>query len=299
MSRRRRGRVVNGVLLLDKPGGITSNRALQRARHLLDAKKAGHTGTLDPMASGLLPLTFGEATKFSQLLLDSDKVYEAEISLGSETDSGDADGDVTSTAPVEVETAHIEPVLAGFRGDIEQVPPKFSALKRDGRPLYEYARAGIDIEVQPRPVTIHALDQLAFDGTKLSVRVHCSKGTYIRSLAVDIGRALGCGAHLSGLRRTAIGSFTADEAVTLQTLESAPEPAAWLAAVDAMASHFPLRVLDEMQSRRLLHGQPVAVEGLAEGTWRLYGPDRDFLGLGLYEEEIGCLVARRLIATGH
>ena len=200
-------RVVDGVLLLDKSQGVSSNGALQTARRLLNAAKAGHTGTLDPMASGLLPLTFGEATKFSQMLLDADKVYEAVVQLGVDTDSGDADGAVIATRPVAVDRAALEAVLTRFRGEIEQVPPMYSALKRDGKALYEYAREGIELEREARRVTIHALELLDFAGERFAIRVHCSKGTYIRSLAMDIGAALGCGAHLCALRRTAIGAF--------------------------------------------------------------------------------------------
>ena len=242
------------MLLLDKPQGLSSNTALQTARRLFNAAKAGHTGTLDPMATGLLPLTFGEATKFSQMLLDADKTYEAVVQLGVETDSGDAEGSVVATHPVAVDLAQLEAVLARFRGEIEQVPPMYSALKRNGKALYEYARAGIEVEREARRVTIHALDLLDFGGDRFTVRVACSKGTYIRSLAMDIGAALGCGAHLSALRRTRIGPFDVADAVSLDTLEACAAEArvGLLASADTLVAVYPELQLDGEQARGLL-----------------------------------------------
>ncbi|SEF43985.1 tRNA pseudouridine(55) synthase TruB [Thauera chlorobenzoica] len=295
-------RVVDGVLLLDKPQGLSSNTALQAARRLFRAAKAGHTGTLDPMASGLLPLTFGEATKFSQMLLDADKTYEAVVQLGVETDSGDADGVVIATRPVAVGLAQLEAVLARFRGEIEQIPPMYSALKRDGKALYEYARAGIELERAPRRVCIHALDLLSFDGDRLIFRVACSKGTYIRSLAMDIGTTLGCGAHLCGLRRTVIGRFRVDEAVTLAQLEAAAEDdrGRLLAPVDALVAEFPALELDADAASGLLQGRVLSLATGAPGEagkiLRVYGPG-GFLGLGQWQAD-GRLAPRRLIATG-
>ncbi|ENO90504.1 tRNA pseudouridine(55) synthase TruB [Thauera linaloolentis] len=291
-------RAVDGVLLLDKPQGMSSNGALQAARRLFNAAKAGHTGTLDPMASGLLPLTFGEATKFSQMLLDADKTYEAVVQLGIETDSGDADGTVLATHPVDVDRARLDAVLGRFRGDIEQVPPMYSALKRDGKALYEYARAGVEIEREARRVSIHALDLLAFADTRFTIRVACSKGTYIRSLAMDIGSALGCGAHLCALRRTRIGPFGLDGAVTLDALEGcAPEARdGMLAPADALVAVYPECRLDAEQARGLLQGRVLTLDRTGvEGLVRVYGP-RGFLGLGQWQEG-GRLAARRLIAT--
>ena len=290
--------IVDGVLLLDKPLGMSSNGALQAARRLLNAAKAGHTGTLDPMASGLLPLTFGEATKFSQMLLDADKTYEAVVQLGIETDSGDAEGAVLATRPVTVGRAQLEAVLDGFRGDIEQVPPMYSALKRDGKALYEYARAGIEVEREARKVRIHALELLAFADTRFSIRVACSKGTYIRSLAMDIGAALGCGAHLCALRRTRIGAFDVADALTLEVLEARPAEtrAALLAPADALVAAYPACRLDAEQARGLLQGRVLALGDTGvEGLVRVYGP-QGFLGLG--QQRGGKLAARRLIATG-
>jgi len=292
-------RIVDGVLLLDKAQGSSSNHALQAARRLLNAAKAGHTGTLDPMASGLLPLTFGEATKFSQMLLDADKTYEAVVQLGVETDSGDADGRVIATHAVSVSEARLAEVVAGFRGDIEQVPPMYSALKRDGKALYEYARQGIEVERAARRVTIHALDLLDFAGDRFSMRVACSKGTYIRTLAMDIGAALGCGAHLCGLRRTRIGPFDVCEAVTLERLESCPaeERDALLAPVDTLVREFGEVLLEAEQAAWLLQGRTLRlVPSGTPGPVRAYGP-QGFLGLACWQAD-GTLAPRRLIATG-
>ncbi len=291
-------RAVDGVLLLDKPSGLTSNAALQTARRLLNAAKAGHTGTLDPMASGLLPLTFGEATKFSQMLLDADKSYEAQVRLGVQTDSGDADGAVIATRPVEVDEARLQAALARFRGEIEQVPPMYSALKRDGKALYEYARAGIEVEREARRVAIHALELVAFSGERFSIRVDCSKGTYIRSLAMDIGAVLGCGAHLCGLRRTRIGRFEAADAVTLEALEAAPADArdALLEPVDALVAHLDAVSLDADEARALMQGRTLARTGAGgEGLARAYGPD-GFLGLVQWQGG-NTIMPKRLIAT--
>jgi tRNA pseudouridine55 synthase len=302
-------RAVDGVLLLDKPSGITSNAALQTARRLLAAKKAGHTGTLDPMASGLLPLTFGEATKFSQMLLDADKVYEAGIKPGIQTDTGDAEGKVVSIQPVAFDETQLREVLARFTGEIEQTPPMYSALKRNGKPLYEYARAGIEIERTPRRVTIFELTLLAFQKDHFTLRVACSKGVYIRSLAMDIGEALGCGAHLNALRRTRIGDFDLSGSVTLDAVE-ATAPAqrdALLAPTDALLRGFPKLELDNASARLILQGQPLypptqsgkesnGICGTPGDCVRLYGPD-GFLGLGQWKED-GRLWPKRLIASG-
>jgi len=294
---------VDGVLLLDKPAGRTSNAALQNARRLLNARKAGHTGTLDPLASGLLPLTFGEATKFSQMLLDADKVYEAEIRLGIETDSGDAEGEVLATKPVTVDEATLRRALARFTGEIEQIPPMHSALKRNGKPLYEYARAGIEVERAPRKVTISECALLRFDGGRLDIRVACSKGTYIRSLAIDIGRALGCGAHLDALRRTRIGAFDLSRAVTLEALDAtAPDSrSALLAPVDTLVTAFPRLDLDPDAAQLILQGQPLPPHKTGTGKTtpgictRLYGP-QGFLGLGQWKDD-GRVWPKRLIAS--
>lgn len=219
-------RAVHGMVLLDKPLGLSSNQALQKAKWLLRAEKAGHTGTLDPLASGVLPLCFGAATKFSQLHLDADKTYDAVALLGITTSTGDAEGARVSERPVVVDAQAVQRVQAQFTGPIVQTPPMHSALKKDGKPLYEYARAGIEVEREPRNVTIHALQLVLHeqDGVaSLHMRVRCSKGSYIRTLAQDIGEALGCGAHLSGLRRIETGGFLLDDCVTLEALEQMSE----------------------------------------------------------------------------
>ena len=288
---------IDGVLLLDKPVGITSNAALQRVRRLLNAAKAGHTGTLDPMASGLLPLTFGESTKFSQRLLDADKVYEASVRLGIDTDSGDADGQVLAEHEPVTDEALIHSVIAGFVGEIEQLPPMYSALKRDGKALYEYARAGIEVERTPRKVCIHSIEVLGIDGPIVRIRTHVSKGTYIRSLAMDVGQALGCGAHLSALRRTAIGPFRVDDAVTLDALEALDASArrAQLAPVDALLAALPTHRLSAGEAGALLNGAVLSQPALAPGEYRAYGPT-GFLGLVEVDAE-GRLRSRRLVTT--
>lgn len=232
----RRGQLLDGVLLLDKPEGLSSNHALQRAKRTLDARKAGHTGTLDPFATGLLICCFGRTTKIAGAMLDADKVYEATVLFGEETDSGDLTGNVVTRVDAfeGVGLEQLESVLPAFRGEIEQIPPMYSALKRDGKPLYKYAREGIEVERAPRRVTIHNLKLLAFDGRQARLSVHCSKGTYIRTLAQDIGRALGCGAHLVALRRTAVGPFTIEGAVALDALQTMTDAVSALIAPDKL-----------------------------------------------------------------
>lgn len=272
---------VDGVLLLDKPLGMSSNDALQKARRLFSAAKGGHTGTLDPLATGLLPLCFGEATKFSADLLDADKVYEADIQLGVTTDSGDAEGQVIATAAVNLEIGQISAVLERFIGDISQVPPMHSALKRDGRPLYELARQGIEVEREARAVTIHRIDLLAFAGDRLQIRVACSKGTYIRVLAADIGLALGCGAHLAGLRRSGVGDLTLAGSVTLAQLDAMPEAdrLAFLQPVDALLQSLPSVQLDGEAAQRFRHGNPVDLPAGLAGKIRVYADGR-LIGVG-------------------
>lgn len=297
MARARRGDPVDGVLLLDKPSGITSNLALQRARRLLAAAKAGHTGTLDPMASGLLPLTFGEATKFSSDLLDAAKTYEAEIALGISTSTGDAEGEVTSRNEVAVARSEVETVLRRFSGAIEQTPPMYSALKRDGRPLYEYARAGVEVDRAPRAVTIHRLEMIAFEHAHLRIVVECSKGTYVRVLAEDIGRGLGCGAHLAALRRTRVGDLSLDDATTLDTLEALTLEARRerLLPLDALIGRLPHVELDASLADRFAHGQRLALgPGHPCGRVRVVGPRARLLGIAQIDEH-GLLAPRRLV----
>ena len=281
MQFKRTWKQVDGVLLLDKPLGMTSNDALQKARRLFSAAKGGHTGTLDPLATGLLPLCFGEATKFSADLLDADKTYEAVLKLGVTTDSGDAEGQVTSTATVDVNKAQIAEVLPQFVGDIQQIPPMHSALKRNGRPLYELARKGIEVEREPRAVTIFAIDCLDFSGDSLTLRVACSKGTYIRVLAADIGKALGCGAHLAALRRTVVGDIRLEKTVTLAELETLDEGARMerLLPVDALLQSLPVVSVEGAEADRFSHGNPVSLPAGLSGKIRVYADGR-LIGVG-------------------
>lgn len=301
----RKARVpVHGVLLLDKGVGMSSNDALVQAKRLLNARKAGHTGTLDPFATGLLPLCFGEATKFSQDLLEADKTYETCVHLGVTTATGDTEGEVLQRCAVDASLEQVEAVLTRFRGEIEQVPPMHSALKRDGKPLYEYARAGVTLEREARRVTIHALELLDYRPPFLDLRVSCSKGTYIRVLGEDIGAALGCGAHLQTLRRTGVGRLNIDQALPLERLGalSESERASLLAPVDALLSSFPALHLPPALAERFLHGQRLALgkEGIAmpgPGRVRVYRQDTaNLLGSAILHEH-GVLAPERLIAT--
>lgn len=283
LSTKRIKRDVSGVLLLDKPVGITSNTALQIAKRLYRAAKAGHTGILDPMASGLLPLCLGEATKFAQYPTDADKIYEAVIKLGANTDTGDAEGQILQQRPVAASLDDIERVVNQFRGPIMQTPPMYSALKHQGQPLYKYARKGIDIERAPRAVTLHQIDILRFEDDTLSIRVACSKGTYIRVLAEDIGMRLGCGAHLIGLRRTHVGAFTLSQAMTLEALEAAPESERdrYLLPPDQLVSGLPEIKLDQDAAYYLRQGQAIWLPKLAlQQRFRIYDEKHTFIGVG-------------------
>ncbi len=296
-------RRLDGVLLLDKAIGISSNHALQAARRLFRAEKAGHTGTLDPLASGLLPLCFGEATKFSGELLEADKQYLATVQLGATTDTADAEGKVLVRRPVTLAPGELLEVLGGFRGEIEQVPPMYSALKRDGKPLYEYARAGVEIERKARRVFIHELELVGSDmataDDRFAFSVRCSKGTYVRTLAADIGEQLGCGAHLAALRRTAIGVDGLDRAHTLDELERLDPEARdrLLLPVDFLLAGLEKVDLDAMAAARLCNGQVVARRGEAGCRVRAYDDQGRFLGLCL---QVGddTLKPMRLIAGG-
>ncbi len=286
MARRRRGLPVNGVLLLDKPKGLSSNHALQRARRLFQAQKAGHTGTLDPMATGLLPVCFGEATKFSAHLLAADKVYRTRVELGAVTDTGDAEGEVVERPAVPLlAAADVEAVLASFRGEIEQVPPMYSALKHQGRKLYELAREGKSIERAARRVTVYDARLLDFEGEAFELHVKVSKGTYVRTLAEDIGRALGTGAHISALRRLETGPFAEGGMLVLEALEALPDQTAreaMLLPVDVLVAHLPRLEVDAVEAAHLNQGRAARVDASGIGTGetaRLYC-DGVFLGLG-------------------
>ncbi|MYM32043.1 tRNA pseudouridine(55) synthase TruB [Duganella sp. CY15W] len=293
--------LVDGVLLLDKPVGLSSNDALIKAKRILNAKKAGHTGTLDPFATGLLPLCFGEATKFSQDLLEADKSYDTTVHLGQTTDTGDTEGQVLETREVHVTLAQIEAVLAQFRGPIKQVPPMYSALKRDGKPLYEYAREGITLEREARDVVIHKLELISYEAPFLKLSVTCSKGTYIRVLGEDIGAALGCGAHLNALRRTQVGELTTDRMITLDDLAAHAAPLDLLSPVDALLSSFPSLQLNADLAKRFLNGQrlplgkePSITVPQYQGRVRVYLDDK-LLGTAILGE-YSILAPERLIA---
>jgi tRNA pseudouridine55 synthase len=288
---------IDGVLLLNKQVGITSNAALQKAKWLLNAKKAGHTGTLDPFADGLLPLCFGEATKFSAYLLDADKRYRAVLQLGVTTTTGDPEGEILATREVDISRAAVEAVLPSFMGEIEQIPPMHSALKHQGRPLYEYARAGIEIERPPRKVTIRSLELIECAPPRLVLDVQCSAGTYIRTLAQDLGAALGCGAHLTALTRTAAGGFNLGQAHTLAELEALDptQRQALLLSADCLVAHLPAVQLDESGVAALCQGRSVAHPAAEPGLTRVYAAPHTFIGLA--DADAGHLVPRRLIAT--
>ncbi|MEW6133089.1 MAG: tRNA pseudouridine(55) synthase TruB [Pseudomonadota bacterium] len=288
--------LIDGVLLLDKPAGWTSNAALQKAKRLFNAAKAGHTGTLDPFASGLLPVCFGQATKFSSHALHGDKTYRAILKLGITTTTGDVEGDALETRPVEVKLETVLRLLPKFTGPLLQTPPMYSALKHQGRPLYEYARAGIEIERKPREVTIYSLDAERMAEDELTISVRCSGGTYIRTLAEDIGRALGCGAHLIALTRTGSGEFSLNQAVGLEALENMNERQrmASLLKPDALVAHLPRLDVDADTALWLLQGKhPAKPAGCPfQGMARVYAP-QGFLGLVEVGEK---LVPARLMA---
>ncbi|NOS97012.1 MAG: tRNA pseudouridine(55) synthase TruB [Methylotenera sp.] len=290
---------INGVLLLDKPIGYSSNQALQKAKWLLQAAKAGHTGTLDPLATGLLPLCFGEATKFAHYLTDADKTYFATIKLGITTNTGDAEGEVITTKPVNVSQAQFEQACQQFVGEISQTPPMYSALKHEGKALYEYARAGVEIERKSRLITIHSITQNAFEHDVASITVTCSKGTYIRTLAEDIGNALGCGAHLIGLRRTATANYNITQTITLEQFEAmtAEQRIAALMPLDSAVLHLPAITLDADSSFYLQQGQAIWQSGkIPQGLIRLYTEQAQFLGLGEQQSD-GKITPKRLIVS--
>jgi len=288
---------INGILLLDKPLGFSSNQALQKIKWLLQAAKAGHTGTLDPLATGLLPLCFGEATKFAHYLTDADKTYIATIKLGATTTTGDAEGEVLATHEVNVSQIDFEKACRLFVGEISQTPPMYSALKFEGKALYEYARAGVEIERKSRLVTIHSIEVNAFAGDVATITVTCSKGTYIRTLAEDIGKTLGCGAHLIGLRRTATANYLIAQAMTLEQFEamSAEERMACLAPPDTAVLDLPAITLDADSAFYLMQGQAVWRSGeVPQGLLRLYDEQQHFLGLGEQQTD-GKIAPKRLM----
>ncbi|MBT3412220.1 MAG: tRNA pseudouridine(55) synthase TruB [Halieaceae bacterium] len=307
MARRRRGRAVSGILVLDKPLGVSSNHALQAAKRLYFAAKAGHTGSLDPLATGVLPLCFGEATKFSQYLLDADKAYQSTFVLGTVTDSGDAEGQILETNDAsDVGEADVQQALEAFRGEIEQVPSMFSAIKQNGQPLYKLARQGIEVERKSRTVVIKKLELLEFrpgERPEADIYLECSKGTYVRSIAEDLGQALGCGAHVSALRRTKAGPFSLEDSVTMNTLETLKQNDAvaqmddLLLPADTAVKSLPLVELGESGGFYMRQGQPVLVPNApGSGMVRVALETGEFLGVGEILDD-GRVAPRRLIVT--
>lgn len=303
MGRRRRGRDVSGILVLDKPQGLSSNDAVQKAKRLFNARKVGHTGALDPLATGVLPLCFGEATKFSQYLLSSDKKYWVRIKLGVATDSGDADGQVTETRPVTgVDAGKIEDALRFFRGEIDQVPSMFSAIKHKGQPLYKLARQGIEIEREARRVTVYSNELLGFEGDCLELSIHCSKGTYVRTIAEELGEILGCGAHVIALRRLAAGPYEESDLVTFEQLETAVQDGSldpFLLPVASAVREWPEVTLTDNTAYYLRQGQPVIVPHAPTSGWvRLSEVDSEdgtkFIGVGEILDD-GRVAPRRLV----
>lgn len=301
MARRRSGRVVNGILLLDKSTGMTSNKALQTAKHLFKAQKAGHTGSLDPLATGLLPLCFGEATKISGFLLDADKSYTATCKLGVRTNSADSDGDVIDTRPVTgIDKDLVQQSFQTFLGEIEQIPPMHSAIKQNGVPLYKLAHKGLEVARESRPVTIHEIRLVRLDGDELEIFVRCSKGTYIRTLADDIGEALGCGAHITALRREGVDPFNSEGMVTLAQLEELAEQGTealdqLLLPMEAAINQWPAVELSADAAFYVRQGQAVFVAKLpGQGLVRLYEGKTDFMGIGIIMDD-GKVAPKRLM----
>lgn len=299
--RRQKGRDIDGILLLDKPIGMTSNAALQTVKRLFHASKAGHTGNLDPLATGLLPICLGEATKISSFLLDSDKRYIGTCKLGVTTRTADAEGEVLETRLIDNLTeSHVNEVLHHFMGEIEQIPPMHSAVKVNGTPLYKLAHKGMEIERKPRKVTIYDLKMLRLEGDELEIELRCSKGTYVRTLAEDIGEALGCGAHLSALRRTASGPFEIDQSVSLAELEHMAEDGfsvldALLLPIERALSDWPAVSLTDNSAYYVQQGQAVQVPKAPTSGWvRLHRQDGNFLGVGHILED-GRVAPKRLI----
>ncbi len=300
--RRQKGRNVQGILLLDKPLGETSNSALQKVKHLYQARKAGHTGSLDPLADGLLPICFGGATKISAFLLDADKRYWVRVRLGETTTTADAEGEILQRRPVEgIDRERVEAVLERFRGEIQQIPPMYSAVKHKGERLYKLARDGVEVEREPRTVHIHELELLRFEPPELELNVRCTKGTYVRTLAEDIGEALGCGAHVIGLRRTGVGPYGDDHLVTMEQIEATLESDGLagldrlLLPVESALMHWPEIRLGADSAFYVRQGQPVLVPNApTEGRVRLYDADDRFLGVGEILDD-GRVAPRRLL----
>lgn len=300
MARKKRNcNKINGILLLDKPRGLTSNKALQAVKHLYGACKVGHTGSLDPLATGLLPLCFGEATKMSQFLLDADKHYWVVVKLGEETTTFDTEGEVTSTKSVNVTQRALDRALQSFVGDIEQIPPMYSAVKIDGQPLYKLARKGVTVERAPRPVTIHEISGLKWQSEdEIEMEIRCTKGTYIRTLAHDLGQLLGCGAHVQELRRLGVGGLDLRDAFTMAYLEQSDDLNALIMPLAESLQHYPGITLTTLATHYLLQGQPVSVRHDCQPGWvRLHDQDALFLGMGIVLDD-GRVAPKRLVHLG-
>ncbi|HIJ23777.1 MAG: tRNA pseudouridine(55) synthase TruB [Gammaproteobacteria bacterium] len=304
--RNRKGRNVSGILLLDKPAGITSNGALQRVKSLFFAQKAGHTGSLDPIATGILPICLGEATKFSGFLLNANKSYLAECQLGVVTRSGDTEGEVVSERPVEkMSEERIRQALQQFEGEIQQIPPMHSAVKVNGQPLYKLAHQGLEIEREPRTVTIYELEFVSYDAEseRMEIHVHCSKGTYVRTLVEDIGEILECGAHVTALRRTTLGPYLEQDLLTLEQLEIVRDEEGKegldqrLLSLDTAVDDYEAVQLDADSSYYVRQGQPVQISGAPDEGWvRIYDESNKFLGVGEIIDD-GRVAPRRLVAS--
>ncbi|MGD8170922.1 tRNA pseudouridine(55) synthase TruB [Vibrio sp. TRT 21S02] len=308
MARRRKGRPINGVVLLDKPTGISSNDALQKVKRIYFAEKAGHTGALDPLATGMLPICLGEATKFSQFLLDSDKRYRVIAKLGERTNTSDSDGEVVETRPVNVVLEQLEACIDKFRGESDQIPSMFSALKYQGKPLYEYARQGIDVPRESRKITVYEIILHRFESDEVEMEVHCSKGTYIRTIVDDLGEMLGCGAHVTMLRRTAVANYPYEKMVTLEQLNDLLEQAQreeipprelldpLLLPMDTAVEDLPEVNLNAELTNLVQHGMPVQVFGVPEGTplRMTSGEEKLFIGVAEVNDD-GKVAPKRLV----
>ena len=312
MAKRRKGRAINGVLLLDKPNKISSNNALQRVKHIFFAQKAGHTGALDPLATGMLPICLGEGTKFSQFLLDTDKTYQVTAKLGIRTTTSDAGGEVVSEKPVNVSNEQLTEALEHFRGKTQQVPSMYSALKHQGQPLYKYAREGIEVPRESREITVFRLDLLRFENDEVDLDIHVSKGTYIRTIIDDLGELLGCGAHVAQLRRSAVGNYPTERMVTLDELEALLEQAKaddvspstlldpLLLPMTTACDGIPPIFVDDISASFLRHGNPVNVANLPlEGLLQVFigeSIEDEFIGVGFVNND-GLLAPKRIVVA--
>ncbi len=311
MSKKRKGRTINGVLLLDKPYEISSNSALQKVKRIFFAQKAGHTGALDPLATGMLPICLGEGTKFSQFLLDTDKTYQVTARLGIRTTTSDADGEIVAENPVNITEAALLEALDSFRGTTQQIPSMYSALKYQGQPLYKYAREGISVPRESRDITVYRLDLLRFEGNEIDLDIHVSKGTYIRTIVDDLGELLGCGAHVTNLRRSAVGNYPVDKMYTIEQLEALVDQATeqdiapselldpLLLPMTTACDGIPPIFIDDMSANALRHGNPVHAENSPiEGLVQVFIGDElataEFIGVGHIDDN-GMVAPKRIV----